>query len=530
MTDPRDAPLPLEKLNRLAGAAEMRAMDTHAIEALGLPGRVLMENAARGVAGRVADLLDDGRAGRRVVVVCGRGNNGGDGYAAARLLANRGFEVKVIALDAPKGGDAGDNARAWSRFGKVLKWEGDAAAAQDTLAGANAIVDALFGTGLERPLTGAALALVEAVNGAAASSGAPVVGVDLPSGVHADTGQVLGRAVRCTHTVCFQAEKPGCHQHPGAAHTGRVEAIAISIPLRWPEGTPGTYRLTREFVRALLPPRPGDGHKGAFGHLLAVCGSAGMGGAALMAGLSALRIGTGLVTVAVPPVLRDGFLAAAPELMTLSSDGDPSSAGRFGAGDADFLLAAARTRSAVVYGCGVGRAEATGELARALAGGLESPLLIDADGLYALQPEDLRNRPGPTVVTPHPGELSRLSGLSRAELGADRIGQARRLAGEWGVVLVLKGAGTVVADPGGDVFINSTGDQGLATAGTGDVLSGMIGGLMAQGVAPLPSALLGVYLHGLARDCRAGEMNHRYFNATDLLPGLNSALAVLEDG
>jgi NAD(P)H-hydrate epimerase len=511
--------LPLHLLPRLASTRAMRRMDVHAIETLELPGRLLMENAAHRVALRLTACLADMGASGPVVVCCGKGNNGGDGYAAARLLANQGLAVTVVSLGPPGGPDAQANAEAWSRFGPTLEFPDAGPRVDLCLAEAVALVDAVFGTGLTRPVEGAAADLIARMDAAPT----PVkVAVDVPSGIDSDTGRVMGVAVRCTHTVSLQAGKPGCHQYPGAAHAGRVEVAPISIPERWEQDEAPTYLLTEAFAAALLPPRPPAGHKGTFGHLLAVCGSAGFGGAALMAGKAALKVGTGLVTLAVPAVLQDRFLAAAPELMTLSpTTGEPLA---FEEGQSDAVLEAAAARDAVALGCGLGRRMETAAFVPRVADGIGRPLVIDADGLFHLTPAHLRARRAPTVITPHPGELSRLGGLSREELGADRCGTARRLAAEWGVVLVLKGAGTVIADPGGAVFINPTGDQALASGGTGDVLTGIIGGYLAQGLGALPAALLGVYLHGLARDCQREALTAPYFTATDLIAGINPAL------
>ncbi len=497
-------------------------MDRHAITDLGVPGRVLMENAAHEVAAAVQRLLPARPLGQPVAVCCGSGNNGGDGYAVARLLRNAGVPAVVVRRGQPATEEARANADAWGHFGTTIDYDAHPAAAVRLLGRSPALVDALFGTGLIRTLEGVARDLIAAMNAAPA----PLkIAVDVPSGIHSDTGAVLGEAVRCTHTVCFQVGKIGLYQHPGAGHAGAVSVVPVSIPKRWPADALPTWRLTGSFARRLLPARPAAGHKGTFGHLLAVCGSAGMGGAALLSGLSALKVGTGLVTVGVPRVLRDRFLAAAPELMTLAAPG--GSADGFDPAQVETLAAAAATRSAVVLGCGLGRAAETGAFVNALVPRIDRPLLIDADGLYALDVTPLRHRAVPAVLTPHPGELARLSGLSHEALAADRVGQARRLAMQWGVVLLLKGAGTVVASPSGEAFINSTGDAGLATGGTGDVLSGVIGGLLAQGLAPLPAALLGVYLHGLARDCRRDEVTGAAFTALDLVQGLNNALRKL---
>jgi NAD(P)H-hydrate epimerase len=511
--------LPLRLLRRLCTAAEMRKMDSHTIETLGVPGQVLMEDAAHQVAAEVQRLLRGLDRAGPIAVCCGAGNNGGDGYAAARLLRNAGLPALVIRSGEAGTADARANARAWSRFGPLLDFDTQAAEAENALRGSAAIVDAVFGTGLARPIEGPALELIARMN----ASPAPVkVAVDVPSGVNADTGAVLGAAVRCTHTVCFQVGKIGLYQYPGAEFAGRVRVVPVSIQPRWPEGAPGVYRLTRAFARALLPARPAAGHKGTFGHLLAICGSAGMAGAALLCGLAALKSGAGLVTLAVPRALRDGFLAAAPELMTLA----PSEGGadHFEAAHAEALAGEAQARGAVVLGCGLGRAPQTAAFVKALVPRLAGPLLVDADGLFHLDPELLRGRAQPAILTPHPGELSRLSGVGREQLAEDRVGHARRWAAQWGVVLVLKGAGTVVAAPTGEAFINPTGDAGLATGGTGDVLSGLIGSLLAQGLEPLAAALLGVYLHGLARDGRRAELTGAAFTAMDLVRGLNTAL------
>lgn len=537
----RASVFPLEKLLRLATTEEMRGMDRFAIETVGLPGRLLMENAARAVAERVSALLEStsvegtaaGGTTGAVAVCCGAGNNGGDGYAVARLLANRGHPVTVVRLGVPVLGDARENAESWEHFGTTLDWETDSQAVGKLLDTTAVIVDALFGTGLTRAIKGKHAALIDRINAASGhagphpGAGIPVVAVDIPSGVNGDTGAVMGTAVHCTDTVSLQMGKPGCYQFPGAGLTGRVEVVDISIPESWGENSPGTYLLTREFASALAPNRPPAGHKGTFGHLLAICGSRGMGGAALLAGLAALKTGAGLVTAGVPGSLVDRFLASAPELMTL---GDGTKDGEFFSGEqAALMLEAAESRAAAVLGCGLGRREETGAFVREITAKLGKPLLLDADSFFHLDPGQLQGRTAPTVITPHPGELSRLAKLDPAQLAADRVGHARRLAREWNLVLVLKGAATVVASPEGDAFINPTGDHGLGSAGTGDVLSGIIGSLLAQGLAPLPASLLGVYLHGLARDCQAASMTAAYFTATDLIAGIDLALRRLQE-
>ena len=280
--------------------------------------------------------------------------------------------------------------------------------------------------------------------------------------------------------------------------------------------------MDSETARLLRPSRAPAGHKGSFGHLYIVAGSAGMGGAALLASSAAVRIGTGLVTAGVPRCLRDAFLARAPEVMTQAMEG--GAATHFDNPQWEGHLQAAQSRSAVALGCGIGRHGDTGEFVNAFARALERPLVVDADGLFHITRETVQGRKGDTVLTPHPGELARLLGWSREEIAADRVAAARCLATDWNAVAVLKGAGTVVAAPGGEACINPTGDQGLATGGTGDVLTGVIAGLLAQGLGALEAALLGSYLHGLARDLTKATRSAASFSAGDLVEGLDGAL------
>ena len=272
-----------------------------------------MENAAQSVVKHALALLEAEGLGGAVVVCCGGGNNGGDGYAVARLLKQKGLAVTVLRVGSPAGADVLANMAEWSAMGGAVLEGGKApdASAEAVLTEAVLIVDALFGTGLSRPVQGAAAALIAGINAAPA----PIkIAVDVPSGIHADTGAICGVAVRCTHTVTFQVAKVGCFQHPGAACAGRVLVEDIALPLRWEPGEASTYLLNRSFIRELLPQRPPEGHKGIFGHLLGVCGSAGMGGAALLVGLAGLRVGAGLVTLGVPRCLRDRFFGAGPRI------------------------------------------------------------------------------------------------------------------------------------------------------------------------------------------------------------------------
>ena len=510
--------LPYPLLEPMLLADHMRAMDQQAVR-LGFSVRSLMENAAQATVAYLVPLL---APGSRVVVCVGQGNNGGDGYAVARLLSQMGHVVTVVEQGLPTGVDSRANRDAWLPLGITLDAGIDPLACRQALAQAQILVDALFGTGLNRPLADSWQTMVGWLN---ASPAHIKLAVDVPSGVDADTGQIWGAAVRCTHTVTFQAAKPGLYLYPGRELAGEIHLADIGLPplpLDHPHG-PHPWRLTASFAGALLPQRPAWGHKGTFGHVLVAGGKSGMGGAVLLAALGALKTGSGLVSAAVPAALHNAFLAAAPEIMTICPA--QGSTQYWEASQGEDLLGAAQDKQAWVLGCGLGRRAETQALIPWVVEAWDKPLVLDADGLYALQPNMLNRRRGPTVLTPHPGEMARLSGLSVLDIQADRMGVARRFAQAWNVVLVLKGSPTVVAAPDGQCFLNSTGDHGLATGGTGDVLAGMIGSLLAQGLEALPAALLGVYLHGLSRDCqREAGISAPFFTARDLIEGINLAL------
>ncbi|MBS1255930.1 MAG: Bifunctional NAD(P)H-hydrate repair enzyme Nnr [Deltaproteobacteria bacterium] len=515
------------KLIRLADARSMREMDRHAIEDLGISGAVLMENAARSV----ADWLEENKLKQqpeaKVVVCCGKGNNGGDGFAIARLLANRGYNISVV--DAGKAGkkDALQNQLLWEQFGVSASFP-DANATR-MIVEADVLIDAIFGVGMEQPIEGAYKEWIEIFN---SNNNALKIAVDIPSGVSTDESRILGVAARCQHTITFQAGKPGCFQHPGAQYSGKVLICDISIPEHLPESvsidqdeperqadihSAGTYLLTKEFIRDLIPERLPDSHKGNFGHLITVCGSAGMGGAANLASMAALKSGAGLVTACVPNELLDRLPGQAPEIMTVTPHNAPE---YFTEEHADFVEQLAEARDAVVLGCGLGVHSQTTGFVQQLTKQLEGPLLIDADGLNNLDEETLKERHGTAVITPHPRELSRLSGQSVSEIQENRISTVRRLSQEWNVVLLLKGALTVIGSPDANIFINPTGNSALSTAGSGDVLSGFIGGFLAQGLSPLYATLTGTYLHGLAAECFVQQTGSNYMVASDLFEGL----------
>ncbi len=511
----------LQLLQRLCTAFEMREMDHRAIQEIGIAGIVLMENAARSLADWVERHHLQAQPQAKIVVCCGTGNNGGDGFAIARLLKNRNYNVMVVAGGEAKTEDAKQNQILWGQFGSSVVFPSEAADA--ILTEAELIIDAIFGTGLERPIEGSYREWIERIN---KNTGAIKIGVDISSGIHSDSGQVMGVALACQQTVAFQVGKQGCYQYPGVQYAGKVIVTDISIPPHWPSQAPPTYLLTHRFIQQMLPARTSDAHKGTYGHLLTICGSAGMAGAALLASLAAIKNGSGLVSACVPLALRDAFLGQCPEVMTLSPK--TGSKDHFSSAHLAFVEAEIEKRNAVVLGCGLGQTPQTAKFMRRLLASISQPLLVDADGLNSLTGDLLKKRTAPTVITPHPKELSRLCGIPTTEIQKNRIGVARKLAQEWGVVLLLKGAQTVVSDPAGRVFINPTGNEGMATGGSGDVLSGIIGSFLAQQCSPLQAALLGVYLHGSAGDCQRSFLSSSYLSASDLIRGLNQARLRLE--
>lgn len=480
----------------LMGATSMRALDRHTIETLGVPGDLLMESAGRAV----VEVVLSERAGSAgpVLVVCGAGNNGGDGFVVARHLHLLGVPVRVLLIGERRKlrGDAAANATRLDKLGIAI------AAGAPRIAGAVVIVDALFGTGLDRAVTGAAAAAIRRVNAARPAS--RVVSVDLPSGLDADTGQIHGVAVQADVTVTIGLPKLGLAQEPGRSLAGRVVVARIGIADAAPGlsmGLPGGELWTQVAAARALPARPAAAHKGSFGHALVVAGSRGKTGAAVLAAEGAARIGAGLVTIACPASLNQILEVKCTEMMTAPvPDG---AEGGFATAALAPLLALARERDAVALGPGAGREADVQKLMREFALRCPGPLVIDADGLFPFAKAPLgalKARRAATILTPHPGEAARLLGVTAAEINRDRVGAARRLAAEAGCVVILKGAATVIAGPDGRIAINPTGGPALGSGGTGDVLTGIVVGLVAQRVPAFEAATLGAWLHGFAGD------------------------------
>ncbi len=477
---------------KLVNSDQMRALDRSAIEKYAIPGIVLMENAALGLVHHL-EKFAGGVCGLKVVVVCGPGNNGGDGMAVARHLANRGARVGIFYLCDPKkySGDAAANQAIVAAMGlkaTVVKDEKGIEKLAKKAAGAEIVVDAVFGTGLKRPLAGLFAQAVTAIN----NSSARVVAVDIPSGLDSDAGNILGAAVRADLTVTFGLAKIGHFTGQGPELCGGIEVVDISIPPQTVAETDlQAFLLDDDEIRPMVPNRPRTGHKGTFGHLLILAGSRGKTGAGILAARGGVASGCGLVSVAVPWDLNPVFEANLIEPMTIPLP--KSTDGRSQVDDFDLLLKAASERSAMVIGPGIGTEKDTADLVLELISRVEKPMVIDADGLNIIAAAGKFKAREGMILTPHPGEMARLLGCANSEVQADRPAAARKLADLTGAIILLKGAGTVIAHPDGRMAVNPTGSSLLATGGSGDVLAGLIGGLMAQGCEPFNAACLGSY-------------------------------------
>ena len=510
---------------------QMRALDRNAIETLGIPGMVLMENAARSVLEAIEDRYEDVR-GLAVAILCGPGNNGGAGFALARHLHLRGAEVDVILLSDPAKlkGDALANYELAEAVGvQMLDWNDEL-----DLDDYELLIDAIFGTGTDRAPDGAFAAAIQRMN----ESEAAVIAIDIPSGVDASTGRVPGEAVLATTTVTLQCAKVGLLLPPGRDFAGDVIVAPISIPETDDVLEQASFLLPElSDVAEEFPPRPSDAHKGDFGNLLVIAGSRGMSGAARLVAISALRSGVGLVKVACPEIIRAEVAAQIPEIMTIGLPSTPE--GNIAANALESLQPFFEWANAIAIGPGLGTHSDTGSFLTALFSSTDLPFVIDADALNLISAHHLISKlPEGALLTPHPGEFARLlesdssikaphgSAPSNSDFYA-RVESARALAKAHRLVLHMKGAPSVTFGAAGRAIINSTGNPGLATAGSGDVLTGIIASLRAQGFGALDAAWIGAYLHGLAADLAVAEMGEVSLVATDVIRYLPAAFQAL---
>jgi ADP-dependent NAD(P)H-hydrate dehydratase / NAD(P)H-hydrate epimerase len=513
---------------RILNAAQMREADRFTIEEIGIPSLVLMENAGRQVVAAI-EAAYEARLEGRVAVLCGRGNNGGDGFVVARTLAQRGIDAAVFVVGALSDvrGDARMNLDILGRLGITVVEVNDEQTWElhfSEISQCTLIVDAIFGTGLSAALSGMMETVVADVN----ASGIPIVSIDLPSGLSADTPHLIGDCIDASMTVTLGAPKLPLVLPPGEAHAGDVVIADIGIPHEVIEGVDGPHidLLTPEQIRELVEPRAADSHKGDFGRVTLVAGSRGKTGAAHLAAMGALRSGAGLVTVATPASCLAVVASMAPEFMT-----EPLADGKDGTVTQGGLDRVLDLRADVIAcGPGLGRTPGVAEFVRGLLDRATIPLVLDADALMVLADEPGRlvgREERDVIITPHPGEMARLIGSTAEEVQVNRIEVASTFAATHHVYVVLKGHRTLIATPEGHVFINPTGNPGMATGGTGDVLTGMIAAWLAQLLDAEAACRLAVFLHGAAGDLAESEEGQAAMTATDVLACLGPALKQL---
>jgi NAD(P)H-hydrate epimerase len=514
---------------KLVTSESMRAIDNECINNVGIPGLKLMENAgvgtARFIERQIGPLPD-----KRVTVVCGKGNNGGDGFVIARELKAKGAAVGVYLAGHRDdvGGDARANLDRLGREGVAELTDGRSIAhLVEGMTKSDVVVDAVFGTGFVGVPRGLSGTVIGQIN----LCGRPVLAVDVPSGLNATTGVAEGECVRATWTCTMGLPKTGFYLRPGKAYVGEVFVVDIGVPPAVIDGMGLRENvLTPEEAADLLPDRPPDAHKGTFGKIVVIAGSVGYTGAAALTAESALRSGAGLVTLGTPASLNDVLEAKLTEVITRplaesesrSVSADALPAVREMLADAD----------ALALGPGLSRDPGTQELVRAIVSEVDLPCVVDADGLNALSPEAVggRNGTAPLVLTPHPGEMARLTGRTAADVQGRRSEAAREVAERARATVVLKGDATVAADPDGQIYINPTGNSGLASGGTGDVLTGVVVALLGRGLPGLLAGALGAYVHGVAGDAAAADVGEISMTAGDVLARLPEAFRSLAAG
>jgi NAD(P)H-hydrate epimerase len=505
---------------KIVSAAEMREIDRVTSERFGVPSLTLMENAGGAVADFVLSRYQDAR---RVGVVCGKGNNGGDGFVTARKLIEAGREVLVVLLADPAElrGDAAEMFKRLPQAPIIAKSHDELAAAKGPLNEQNLLVEAILGTGFRPPVSGIYAEAIAAIN----ASGLPLVAVDIPSGADADVmGAQTGAIARADAVVTFTAPRP--------AHVfgGLTDGPTVVAPIGSPdEAIKSSLQLnliTPNDIAPLVGPRPRDANKGSFGHVLVIGGSLGKAGAAAMAGMSALRTGAGLSTIATPKSVLSTVAGFHPEVMTEPCEETDAGTISLRALEYAHMDNLVKGKTVLAIGPGISRHSETSEFVRTVVQKYSTPIVLDADGLNAFEgvADKLNGKSRTLVITPHPGEMARLTGLSIPQVQRDRIGVARSFARDHELIVVLKGHRTLIARPDGEVWVNTTGNPGMATGGTGDILTGIVAGMIAQHPSRVTEAVAAaVYLHGLAGDVAWESLGQHSLVATDLIAALAKA-------
>jgi len=509
---------------KLVTSEEMRRIDRKAIEEIGIPSIVLMENAGL----KIADAIEKKYGplkGKYVYIFAGSGNNGGDGMVVARHLFNQKVKAKIFLLAEKKNikGDAATNLAITEKMGIPMREITSPAfmeSLEKELAKADIVIDALLGTGAKGAPRGLMKKVIDLINKHSKNT----VAVDIPTGVGADRGEVRGEAIKAEYTVSLAYPKRGLYLYPGMDYAGEIEIADIGIPTGLEEDKINSELLTLAGISKKLFFRKPSSHKGSFGHLLVIAGSPGMTGAASLTALSALRVGAGLVTLGIPEDLNPILETKLTEVMTLPL---PQSKDKTLCREGfEKIKDFSQKCKAMAIGPGISSTKQTKELISTIIDQLDIPLVIDADGINVLAGELslLKKYKASLIITPHPGEMGRLVGASVEEIQKDRIRSAVALAKKIGAIVVLKGARTVIASKEGNSWVNLTGNPGMATGGSGDILTGIIGGLLTQKLSSLEAAKTGVYLHGYAADLAAQKKGEISLIASDTLETIPEAI------
>lgn len=510
---------------KIVNGDQMKQLDRMAIDKFGIPGVVLMENAGLSVLEEVLKSIEQ-KENKEVMIVCGLGNNGGDGFVLARHLFNKGIPVKVVVVGNPSdiGGDAKKNYEIIHKLNvqiHILVGANNLKKFSETIKGYGVIVDAIFGTGLKREIKGTMKEVIEIMNG----SGKEIISIDLPSGIGANDGKVYGIAVKADKTVVLELLKIGNIRYPGAEYVGEKIIKNIGIPKAAIESMQLNGNLiTRDMIKEILPDRPRDTYKGNYGKVYVVAGSTGMTGAAVLTCKAALRSGAGLLKIPVPQSLNTIMETRLTEAITVPVA--EFKKGIVGIGDIGKILKTMEESDVIAVGPGSGTSRELEELLRNILENTSKPIVLDADALNSLakRKELLQLIQSPIVMTPHLGEMARLTEFDIDYINSNRIEVALEFSKKWNAIVVLKGARTVVAGPNGEVYMNETGNPGMSTAGSGDVLTGIVTGFISQGIDPLKAAVAAVYIHGMAGDIAAEKLGEYGLLASDIVKQLPFAI------
>ncbi len=515
---------------KIVTAREMQSIDEKAINNFNIPGIVLMENAGLGVVKKIKEIFSSQIEGKRVMIFCGKGNNGGDGMVVARHLMNNGLDVKLFLTCSPSEikGDAATNLKTLQSMGAKIYPvinKKDLHRADISMLYTDLVIDAIYGTGFKGKAQGVTAELIKIIN----QNNRPIISVDLPSGLEADTGKVYGECIKADYTITFGLPKIGLFLEPGCRFSGNIEVVDISIPAKLlKDNFLKRELITEQWAKQNIKKRDREAHKGTFGHVLILGGSPGMTGAVCLTALGALRTGAGIVTVAVPRSLNAIVEQKLTE--TITKPLPESDNGFLGRDSLESILESVQKADVIAIGPGMGVSVESETLLKELLPQLKIPVVLDADGLNLLSniikndKDFIKKLPKDIILTPHPGEMSRLADMSISDIQENRLKVAEKFSKDWNCNLVLKGAKTIISSPSNRTYLNITGNPGMATGGSGDVLTGIISSFVGQGYNCLTSSAMGVFIHGFAADIAAGVKGEYSLTAGDIVEYLPRVL------